>query len=72
MSVAQKCVKACGPNTRQLLKAANHTTTWNGYLVKNLIGRNRTIFSQYRNNYNGLGGVGMAGWETAATKLGSD
>ena len=69
MTVAQKCVKACGPTTRQLLKAANHTTTWNGYLVKNMIGRNRTIFSQYRQNYDDQA-VDQAGWEAAAASMG--
>ena len=57
MSVAQKCVKACGP------------TTWNGYLVKNMIGRNRTIFSQYRQNYM-YQGVDKTGWEAAADSMG--
>lgn len=70
MTVAQKCVKACGPATRQLLKTAANSTTWNAYLSKNLIGANRAAFNQYLQAYRNDPTVDQAGWEAAAVSMG--
>jgi hypothetical protein len=70
MTVAQKCVKVCGPTTRQLLRAAANSGTWNAYLSKNLIGSNRAAFNQYWQVYQNDPTIDQAGWEAAATSMG--
>ena len=70
LTVAQKCVKVCGPTTRQRLKAATLTTTWHGYLVKQLIGPQRATFTAYWERYEADPGVDRPGWEAAAVEAG--
>lgn len=70
LTVAQKCVKLCGPTTRQLIKnVADVPSRWNGYLVKYLIGPNRANYTAYLENFNN-GVVDQASWETAAATTG--
>lgn len=70
LTVAQKGVKVCGPATRQRLKAATPTTTWHGYLVKQLIGPQRATFTAYWQRYEADPGVDRPGWEAAAVEAG--
>jgi hypothetical protein len=68
MTVAQKCVKVCGPATRQLLRSvAEEPARWSAYLTKNLIGPERTLFLEALNNYPG---VDQTSWEAAAAEAG--
>ena len=69
MTVAQKCVKICGPATRQLLKATTTTRTWHGYLMKHIIGPNHANYTQHLQNYTDPA-VDQAGWEAAASSAG--
>lgn len=70
LTVAQKCVKLCGPTTRQSIKnVANVPSRWNGYLVKYLIGPNRANYTTYIENFNSQA-VDQASWETAAATIG--
>ena len=71
MSVAQKCVKVCGPTTRELLKgSAEDPSTWHIHLVKYLIGSHRAAFDAAWQLYKSDPEVDQAGWETAAGELG--
>lgn len=71
MAAAQKCAKACGPATRQLVKAvADDATHWNAYLVKNLIGSKRSLFLEGVQRYQEDASVDQAGWEAAGTAAG--
>ncbi|NJN98834.1 MAG: hypothetical protein HC875_34450 [Anaerolineales bacterium] len=70
MTVAQKCVKVCGPATRQLLRnIADEPGRWSAYLTKNLIGSDRAIYLETLVAYGQLNGD-QAGWETAAAEAG--
>ena len=71
MSVAQRCVKLCGPNTREQLKlVARPRSQWHVNLVKNFIGDDS---SHYQENLNVYGnGVNQAAWETAAEEIGME
>jgi hypothetical protein len=71
MSTAQRCVKLCGPNTREQLKlVARPRSQWHINLVKNFIGNDR---SHYQENLEVYGnGVDQAAWETAAEEIGME
>jgi hypothetical protein len=69
MMVAQRGVKLCGPNTRQLLKAATPTATWHGYLMKHIIGPQRSSFTRHLQDYNDPA-LDQAAWEAAAVRAG--
>ncbi|MBI1878455.1 MAG: hypothetical protein HYR94_09555 [Chloroflexi bacterium] len=69
LTVAQRCVKVCGPTTRQLIKnIADVPSRWNGYLVKFLIGPNRANYTAYTDNFSDTA-VDQASWETAAASI---
>lgn len=70
MTVAQKCVKVCGPATRQLLRSvAEDSARWSAYLAKNLIGSDRAFYLEAMNQYT-YNEVDQRGWETAASEAG--
>lgn len=69
MTVANKCVKVCGPATQEQLNRAAHTATWHNYLVKNLIGTSLASYTFYLQNYTDPK-VDQAGWEAAAMSAG--
>jgi hypothetical protein len=69
MTVAQKCVRVCGPNTRNQLKGVAPTATWHSYLIKNLIGSSLSSYTFYWQNYSDPT-VDRAGWEAAAVSAG--
>lgn len=69
MIVAQRGVKLCGPQTRQALKAATTTSTWHGYLMKNIIGPQQSHYRRCLQNFNDPA-VDQAGWEAAAASIG--
>jgi hypothetical protein len=69
MSTAQRCVKLCGPNTREQLKqVARPRSQWHSNLIKNFIGDDS---AHYQDNLAVYGnGVDQAAWETAAEEIG--
>jgi hypothetical protein len=70
MSAAQKCIRVCGPTTRQLLKdVADDPAYWTAYLVKNIIGPKRTLYLDSMTRF-GDPEVDQPGWETAAVEAG--
>ena len=70
MSAAQKCVKLCGPTTRQLVKdVADNPAYWTAYLVKNLIGPRRTLYLDSLARFSDPE-VDQPGWEAAAVEAG--
>jgi hypothetical protein len=70
LTVAQKCVKVCGPLTRQQIKAIIPAQTrWNCHLMKELLGPNRASYHQAMANFTDPA-VDQATWEQAATGLG--
>lgn len=70
MAVAQKCARACGATTRQLIKAvADDPARWNAYLAKNLIGPERATYLETLSGF-GDEGVDQSGWEIAGVEAG--
>ncbi|GIK40699.1 MAG: hypothetical protein BroJett011_45320 [Chloroflexota bacterium] len=70
MTVAQKCVKVCGPATRQLLRsAAEDPAHWNTYLTKNLIGSDRAFYLEAMDQYINSE-LDHDDWEAAASEAG--
>ena len=71
MMVAQKCVKACGPQTRQLLReAAPEPARWSAYLVQQLIGANRAAYLDRLAAYEALAEADRTAWDAAAQLTG--
>lgn len=69
--VAQRCVKICGPTTRQFIKnIADVPSRWNGYLLKFLIGPQRANYIAYTDSFVNDPAVDQAGWEMAAASMG--
>jgi hypothetical protein len=70
MTVAQKCVKVCGPATRQLLRSvAEDPARWSAYLAKNLIGPDRALYLEAMNQYTNSE-LDQDDWEAAASEAG--
>lgn len=70
ITVAQKCVSVCGDATRQQLKAqASDPAHWGAYLSSELLGPQRTHFTNALAGYNAAD-VDQAGWEAAAASIG--
>lgn len=70
MTAAQKCVKVCGPATRQLVKdVADNPAYWMAYLVKNIIGPKRSLYLDSLSRFSDPT-VDQAGWEAAAVEAG--
>jgi hypothetical protein len=70
MAAAQKCAQVCGSNTRQLIRnVADEPARWSAYLVKNLIGPDRT---NYQINMRRFASriVDQPAWEAAAVEAG--
>jgi hypothetical protein len=63
MAAAPRCIKLCGPETRQQLRAvADQINQWSAYLTKQFLGPKRV---HYRSD-----DVDRTAWETAATEAG--
>ena len=70
MSVAQKCASACGPSTRQQLKTlSDDPAHWSAYLIKHLLGPQRSTFLERLAEYTDST-IDHAVWEAAATSMG--
>src|SRR5574341_1169579 len=70
LTVAQRCVKVCGPTTRQQLKQRMPgASRWNTYLVKNLIGPKQSLYQEKMNRFADTL-VDQANWEAAAASIG--
>lgn len=68
--MAQKCVKVCGPATRQLLRSvAEDPARWSAYLAKNLIGPDRALYLEAMNQYTNSE-LDQDDWEAAASEAG--
>jgi hypothetical protein len=68
--VAQKCASVCGDTTRQQLKErADDPVRWSTYLVKQLIGPQRTTLQAALAQYSAPE-VDQLQWEAAAAGLG--
>ena len=71
LMAAQKCVKICGPTTRQQLKAeAENPSAWHLQLIKALIGPQRATYSAYLQQFKVDAEIDQAGWESAAQAAG--
>jgi hypothetical protein len=70
LTVAQRCVKVCGPLTRQQVKNVTPAQArWNCHLMKELLGPQRASYSQSIENFTDPA-VDQAAWEGAAVSLG--
>lgn len=70
LTVAQRCVKICGPATRQQVKAITPAQArWNCYLMKELLGPQRARYHRSIEDFTAPAGD-QAAWEAAALKLG--
>lgn len=70
LTVAQKCASACGPATRQQVKAlATEPARWSPYLVQQLIGPQNQSFLAGLAQFTAPG-IDQAGWEAAAVRIG--
>ncbi len=70
LTVAQRCVKLCGPATRQQVKAITPAgARWNCHLMKALLGPQRASYSRYIENFSAPA-VDQTGWEATALKMG--
>jgi|GEM_PF-3479140 len=70
LTVAQRCVKVCGPQTRQQVKSITPAQArWNCHLMKELLGPQRARYNQAIADFTAPA-VDQAAWETAALKLG--
>jgi hypothetical protein len=68
--VAQKGVKACGPATREGLRAVSKVNyRWSSFLVKQIIGDKRRSYLAGLTAYAGLDPAGQAAWDAAADEL---
>jgi hypothetical protein len=69
LTVAQRCVKVCGPNTRQQVKDVTPVQArWNCHLMKELLGPNRASYNQYIENFADPA-VDQAAWEHAGIAM---
>ena len=70
MIAAQKCIRVCGSTTRQLVKdGADNPARWSAYLIKNLIGPDRTVFLNSMSCFTDPM-VDQPDWEAAGTEAG--
>jgi hypothetical protein len=70
MMAAQKCTGVCGPATRQLVKdVADNPARWSSYLIKHLIGPDRSLFLDSMSRYTDPK-VDQPGWEAAGIAAG--
>jgi hypothetical protein len=70
LTVAQRCVKVCGPTTRQQVKNITPAQArWNCHLMKQLLGPNRANYNQYIENFTDPA-VDQAAWEQAGIVMG--
>lgn len=70
LTVAQKCVKVCGPLTRQQVKIITPAQArWNCHLMKELLGPQRASYHQAMANFTDPV-VDQTAWEEAALNLG--
>lgn len=70
LTVAQRCVKVCGPQTRQQVKNITPAgARWNCHLMKELLGPQRANYHRHLQDFAALGAE-QAAWEAAASKLG--
>jgi hypothetical protein len=71
MAAAQKAIKACGITTRAQLKAlAADESRWNGYLLREIIGVERSHFLDAMAGYATLDTGDRLTWEMAAKTIG--
>lgn len=70
LTVAQRCVKVCGPLTRQQIKNVTPAgARWNCHLMKELLGPQRASYNQAIENF-AAPAVDQPAWEEAGTRLG--
>jgi hypothetical protein len=70
MNAAQRCIKICGPQTRQLLRAvAKPASQWSLYLTGQFLGPKRAHFLDRQARYQDDGGNQPA-WEQAVVEIG--
>ena len=70
MAAAQRCIKVCGPQTRQQLRmVARPASQWSSYLTGQFLGPKRAHFLDRQARYHGED-VDRAAWEQAAVEAG--
>jgi hypothetical protein len=70
MAAAQRCIKICGPQTRQLLRAvAKPASRWSPYLTGQFLGPKRAHFLDRQARYHG-DGIDHPAWEQVAVEIG--
>jgi hypothetical protein len=70
MTAAQRCIKICGPQTRQRLRAvAKPASQWSAYLTGQFLGPKRAHFLERRTRYQD-DGIDQPAWEQAAIEIG--
>lgn len=70
MAAAQRCIKICGPQTRQQLRAvAKPASQWSPYLTGQFLGPRRAHFLDRQARYHD-DGVNQPAWEQAAVEIG--
>lgn len=70
MAVARRCIKLCGPETRQQLRTvADRANQWSAYLTRQFLGPKRAHYLAHYARYQS-DDVDRTAWETAATEAG--
>jgi hypothetical protein len=70
MAAAQRCIKLCGPQTRQQVRAvADRASTWGPFLTRQFLGPKRVHYLDRTALYHSEG-VDQPAWEQAAVEVG--